>query len=278
MEGVPPPLLAGVTVAQALDVRRRRRALWWAAAAAAAAGAGLAACALTVRLLDRLLPAAGDSEEGDAREGVVLDPVLPALVAAGRGESLAEMLEALDGVALWEKWLDSLHFDHDSPARRHVRQLVRSPNVVKRLDELFDKLADGKGHVTKAGFSRFSEGLGGDVHFLLHGTRRVGLLPADPADAAFVEAEFDRLFPPHAPLDRVAFRETAQLVLLRRLVRTLARFCGGLHSVRTGLAANTVVDIWVELDGERSFRLHTVAPGGEKALGAVTEDEDAEDT
>ena len=97
----------------------------------------------------------------------------------------------------------------------------------------------------------------------------------------FLRKHFEVLFPKEAPLNRETFHALAKLILVRRILKALARDLG-LVALRSGLSAPLVVDVKVVLpagDGaaEEIFRLHTVAPKSDATqyagarLGAITE-------
>ena len=177
------------------------------------------------------------------------------------------MAEGSDSASpLWERWLTSLAFDASSPAVLHLRHLGTSPGLERALRHAFEALDEQKaGCLDLDGLLRFSHGLRGQLHALGDRGHSMPLLDVDWRDAAFLKCSFSTLFPPHSPLSADDFIELAKLLLLRRVVRTLAA-TRGMASLRRGLASPLVATLELELTGEKRLRLlHTIAPASRPA-------------
>jgi len=143
--------------------------------------------------------------------------------------------------------------------RLHLRQLFAQDGLRPKLDVCFLALdEDASGHLHRDAFLRFADGLGGSVHELCESRSRAGLVRPLYSDHAWVAANFEQAFPPETPLNRGRFYEVAQLVMVRRLVRTIIQGWGT-TPLHIGFESSVVLGVWLELDGAR-VHFRSIAP------------------
>ena len=241
-----------------------------------------------------------DDKEGDDGDGGFIDPELPVYVAGC--ESCAKLEKRL-GKPLWAWFVDALGVSKTSPGRAHIANVLTRDETTKALDGMFDALyarfpASREGGLGRAdvdvdvevdsrsralstdGVLAFSAGVQGTIREVMsHVGSEIPCASGDERE--FLRKHFEVLFPKEAPLNRETFHALAKLILVRRILKALARDLG-LVALRSGLSAPLVVDVKVVLpagDGaaEEIFRLHTVAPKSDATqyagarLGAITE-------
>lgn len=242
----------------------------------------------------------GDGDEGHDGDGGFIDPELPVYVAGC--ESCANLEKRL-GKPLWAWFVDALGVSKTSPGRAHIANVLTRDETTKALDGMFDALyarfpASREGGLGRAdvdvdvevdsrsralstdGVLAFSAGVQGTIREVMsHVGSEIPRASGDERE--FLRKHFEVLFPKEAPLNRETFHALAKLILVRRILKALARDLG-LVALRSGLSAPLVVDVKVVLpagDGaaEEIFRLHTVAPKSDATqyagarLGAITE-------
>jgi len=243
----------------------------------------------------------GDEDEDEDGEGGFIDPELPVYVAGC--ESCAKLEKRL-GKPLWAWFVDALGVSKTSPGRAHIANVLTRDETTKALDGMFDALyarfpASREGGLARDdvdvdvdvedsrsralgtdGVLAFSAGVQGTIREVMsHVGSEIPRASGDERE--FLRKHFEVLFPKEAPLNRETFHALAKLILVRRILKALARDLG-LVALRSGLSAPLVVDVKVVLpagDGtaEEIFRLHTVAPKSDATqyagarLGAITE-------
>jgi len=241
-----------------------------------------------------------DDDDDNDDDGGFIDPELPVYVA---GCDSCANLERRLGKPLWAWFVDALGVSKTSPGRAHIANVLTRDETTKALDGMFDALyarfpASREGGLGRAdvdvdvevdsrsralstdGVLAFSAGVQGTIREVMsHVGSEIPRASGDERE--FLRKHFEVLFPKEAPLNRETFHALAKLILVRRILKALARDLG-LVALRSGLSAPLVVDVKVVLpagDGaaEEIFRLHTVAPKSDATqyagarLGAITE-------
>jgi hypothetical protein len=147
--------------------------------------------------------------------------------------------------------------------REHIHQLFKRPGLDGELKELFDALVQRNPveRLTREHCEIFSQGIKGELHVLLQANSKVPLVDASAEDQRWIAEGFDVVFTDERPLDRERFPSVAKLVLLRRVVRTIIGSVGLDQLLERGMSRPLVVDVRVELAGDRPpFRIHTTTP------------------
>ena len=243
--------------------------------------------------------ASGDADDDDdepsgerAADGGFVDPELPVYVAGC--ESCANLEKRL-GKPLWAWFVDALGVSKTSAGRAHIANVLTRKETTMALDGMFDALcerfeatggegdderASGERALSTSGLLAFSAGVQGTIREVMsHVGSEIPRASGDERE--FLRKHYEVLFPKEAPLNRETFHAMAKLILVRRILKALARDFG-LVALRSGLSAPLVVDVKVVLpakdgaDEDVVFRLHTVAPKSDATqagarLGAISE-------
>lgn len=180
------------------------------------------------------------------------------------GPAIKHDMQRLD--SMHEAFLDAMHLQKDSPMRGHLCQLFQRPDLDDQLCRLYDQVAAGAPRITRNSFARLSRGIHGHLHQLLKAKERMPLAACTAEDQQWIFRHFDHFFPAERPLDRRTFPGFFRLVLMRRIVRTLAARIG-LSKLRKGTSAPLVLYVGVDLgDGHPPFRISTVTPNAKRLI------------